>query len=189
MKCGKPIGDGQKEYCRDCLENEHFFRQGRALYAYPDVRQSIYRFKYKGRYEYAEFYGEETAKHLGNVIIGWKPDALIPVPLHNSRKRMRGYNQAEAYADALGRALGIPVNTGLVKRVKKTTPQKRLNRRMRQNNLKKAFKIYGNDVKLNTIIIIDDIYTTGSTVDAMAMALREAGIQNIYYVALAIGKE
>ncbi len=59
---------------------------------------------------------------------------------------------------------------------------------MRQNNLKRAFKICGNVVKLNTIIIIDDIYTTGSTVDAMAAVLQEAGIKHVYFIALAIGK-
>lgn len=188
-KCGKPIEDERKEYCTDCAENRHFYREGRALYEYGSIRQSLYRFKYKGRHEYAEFYGSELAKHMENVIRQWKPDALVPVPLHKSRRRQRGYNQAEVLAKALGKQLGIPVNTRLIKRVKKTVPQKKLNRRMRQNNLKKAFKIDRNDVKLSTIIIIDDIYTTGSTVDAMAVVLQEAGIKDIYFVALAAGRE
>ena len=76
----------------------------------------------------------------------------------------------------------------IVARSKKTMPQKSLDGVQRQNNLKKAFKILKNDVKLNTIVIIDDIYTTGSTVDAMAAILRTAGVKNIYYAALAIGR-
>lgn len=188
-KCGKPIEDERKEYCTDCQENVHLFKEGRALYEYRSIRHSLYRFKYKGRYEYAEFYGRELAENLGKVIREWKPDALIPVPLHFRRKQLRGYNQAEAVAAALGKRMGVLVNTTLIKRVKRTVPQKQLNRQMRQNNLKKAFKIYRNDVKLNTIIIIDDIYTTGSTVDAMAAVLQEAGIKNIYFIALAIGRE
>ena len=65
---------------------------------------------------------------------------------------------------------------------------KDLSAEARQNNLKKAFKICCNDVKLDTIVIIDDIYTTGSTIDAMCTELQKVGIKNIYYVALAIGR-
>lgn len=188
LKCGKPIADAGKEFCPDCQSNVHLYREGRALYEYRAVRASIYRFKYRGRYEYAAFYGKALAEGMEAVIRRWQPDALVPVPLHKARKRKRGYNQAEALARVLGKTLDIPVDTTLIQRVKKTTPQKQLNRQMRQNNLKKAFKIDRNDVKLNTIIIIDDIYTTGSTIDAMASALLEAGIQNIYFIALAIGR-
>lgn len=188
-KCGKPMMDEQEEYCRDCSENAHEYRQGRALYEYRSVRKSLYRFKYKGRKEYAEVYGRLLAEHMKDIISCWNPDALIPVPLHRSKKRIRGYNQAQELALVLGRYLQIPVETKIIRRIKKTVPQKQLDRQMRQNNLKKAFKIAGNDVKLSTIIIIDDIYTTGSTVDAMTAILREAGVQNVYFITLAIGRE
>jgi len=187
-KCGKPLSDQRQEYCGDCGSGDHLFVAGRALFEYPCVRKSIYRFKYKGRKEYGEFYGRELARHLGDDIRGWKPDALVPVPLHSSRMRARGYNQAEVLARELGRLLDIPVQTHLIRRIKKTRPQKQLNRLQRQNNLKRAFKLYRNDVKLKTIIIVDDIYTTGSTVDAMAAVLREAGIRSVYFVTIAIGR-
>ena len=90
-------------------------------------------------------------------------------------------------AREVGSRLNIPVNTELIKRVRKTAPMKNLSAKERQNNLKKAFKICHNDVKLSTIIIIDDIYTTGSTIDAMAYELRQTGVKNIYFAALAIG--
>ncbi|MBO5094245.1 MAG: ComF family protein [Lachnospiraceae bacterium] len=186
-KCGKGLVDEREEYCADCMQTQHFYTEGRALYEYPCVRRSMYRFKYKGRREYAEFYGGELARLLGDVIRRWNPDALVPVPLHRTRRRTRGYNQAQALADVLGRQLGIRVESGLLRRVKKTVPQKCLNREMRQNNLKKAFKLCRNDVKLNTIIVIDDIYTTGSTIDAAAAVLREAGIKEVYFIALAAG--
>ncbi len=187
-KCGKALTDSREEYCSDCESRKHLFREGRALYEYPCIKKSIYRFKYRGRKEYAEFYGRELAGHLGEAILSWKPDVLAPVPLHRSRKRMRGYNQAQALAEHLGKRLGIPVNSRLIVRTKKTVPQKLLSFEKRQNNLKRAFKITENVVKLNTIIIIDDIYTTGSTVDAMTEVLQEAGIKNVYFVALAIGR-
>ena len=91
-------------------------------------------------------------------------------------------------ARELSRHTGIPVNTSLVHRDKNTMPLKNLSYAERQNNLKRAFKMGQNDVKLSTIVIIDDIYTTGSTVDSMAQALREAGIPQIYFMALAIGR-
>jgi len=187
-KCGKALSDTRQEYCSDCAGGSHIYTEGRALYEYPCIRKSVYRFKYGGRKEYAGFYGRELAAYLGPTIRMWQPEALIPVPLHISRKQKRGYNQAELLARALGKELGIPVETRLIKRRKKTVPQKRLNRLQRQNNLKRAFKIVRNDVKLNTIIIIDDIYTTGSTMDEMASMLRETGIRNIYFIALAIGR-
>lgn len=171
------------------MEYEHKFTQGRALCEYRSIRQSLYRFKYKGRQEYAEVYGALLAAYLGDTIRSWNPDVLIPVPLHRARQRRRGYNQAELLAAELGKRLGIPADGKIVRRIKKTVPQKQLNRQMRQNNLKKAFKITRNDVKLSTIIIIDDIYTTGSTVDALAGIFREAGTENIYFITLAIGRE
>lgn len=188
-KCGKKIHSMQKEYCVDCEKKEHFFESGYSLFTYNEkLKASIYRFKYKGRVEYADFYGEEIAKRLGKKISGWKPDALVPVPLHKSREYKRGYNQSYEIAKVIGKQLEIPVRNDLLYRVKKTVPQKELDENGRQNNLKKAFKLRQNDVKLNTIIIIDDIYTTGSTVDAVAVELLHAGVQKIHYIALAIGE-
>ena len=112
----------------------------------------------------------------------------MPVPIHPSRKRRRGYNQAELIARELSGLSGIPVNTALMERIKKTRPLKNLSHEERQNNLKRAFKIRQNDVKLNTIVIIDDIYTTGSTIDSMARVLHGAGITEVYFVALTIGR-
>ncbi|MCI6552199.1 MAG: ComF family protein [Lachnospiraceae bacterium] len=186
MRCGKPLGK-EEEYCRDCAHKRHYYRQGAAVFEYSSIASSIHRFKYGGRQEYARFFGKTMALRLGRQLEMWKAQALVPVPVHASRKRRRGYNQAELLAAVLAQETGIPLRTDLIRRVKKTIPQKELNSVQRQNNLKKAFKILKNDVKLSTIIIIDDIYTTGSTVDAMAAVLLEHGAENIYYAALAIG--
>ncbi|MDE7339416.1 MAG: double zinc ribbon domain-containing protein [Lachnospiraceae bacterium] len=187
QKCGKELKDRRAVFCHDCAHRAHSYDRGMALFAYRSVADSIYRFKYRGRQEYAAYYGERMARILGRRILALHPDALVPVPIHVAKKRQRGYDQAEALANEVGRLLHIPVETKLIKRVRKTKPMKDLSAQERQNNLKRAFKICYNDVKLDTIIIIDDIYTTGSTVDAMAQELRRAGIQNIYFAALAIG--
>ena len=186
MKCGKKLSEDE-EYCRDCRKDNHVYVRGRALYEYESVAASLYRFKYSGRQEYGDFWGEEMAFYLGNFIREIKPDALIPIPLHASRKRQRGYNQATVLARALGRELNIPVKEKYLLRVKKTTPLKRLNPKERQNNLKKAFIISQNDVKLKRVILVDDIYTTGSTMDEAARTLINSGVEAVYFVALACG--
>ena len=188
MKCGKQLSVQCQEYCDDCLRRKHFYLQGKALYDYGSMADSIFRFKYMGRQEYAEFYGKDLYEHYGSWLLTVRPDALVPVPIHTSRKRKRGYNQAELLADELSKHCGIPVNRKLVIRKKKTRPQKDLTVQERQNNLKKAFKICKNDVKLSTIVIIDDIYTTGSTIDDMTRLLMASGVQKVYYMTLAVGR-
>lgn len=189
LKCGKHMEDEREEYCRGCRTTVHRFEQGRGLYLYPSVAQSIYRFKYAGRQEYAGFYAEQIVERLGKTIRAWRADALVPVPIHYTRKKERGYNQAEVLAEEIGKRMGIPVAADLVKRVRKTLPQKLLDDSERQNNLKKAFKIEKNDVKLKRVIIVDDIYTTGSTIDACAEELKSAAIEKVYFITAAIGKE
>ncbi len=186
MKCGKKL-QGEKEYCADCRRTRHRYTRGRILYEYDSAAASIYRFKYGERQEYAQYFGEEMGRSLGAFIREAAPDALVPIPLHKKRLQKRGYNQALLLAKALGACTGIPVADKILIRVKNTAPLKRQNPEERQNNLKKAFKITQNDVKLKTIIIIDDIYTTGSTIDEAASVLQGAGIGRIYFIALAGG--
>lgn len=187
-KCGKQLHKNEKEYCFDCSRKKHNFKQGLALYEYQGIKLSIYQYKYKGRAEYAEFYGTDIAEKLGEDILKWKPDALIPVPLHPSKKRLREYNQAELIAKNLGKKLCIPVYSDYVIRVRKTVPQKLLDDVQRQKNLERAFQISRNDVKLKKTVIIDDIYTTGSTIDAIASVLLQNGVEEVYFVALSIGE-
>ncbi len=186
MKCGKKLS-GEGEYCGDCTRREHAFVRGRAMYEYSSVAASIYRFKYRGRREYTAFFGQEIVAGLGDFIREIAPDGLLPVPLHPARMAARGYNQAELLARDIGRRLGIPVYGKLVRRVRNTRPLKQLNPKERQNNLKRAFNMPANDVKLKKIIVIDDIYTTGSTMDAVAEVLLAGGVQDVYFITLACG--
>ncbi len=188
MKCGKHLDREEKEYCKNCALNAHLYDRGRALFDYKSISLSIARFKYAGRQEYAAFYAACMAERLGGFIRDCGAQALVPVPLHKSRMRRRGYNQAEVLARELSALTGIPVVTDWIIRAEKTAPMKDLSAQERQNNLKRAFKIRRNDVKLSTVIIIDDIYTTGSTMDAMSCELKKAGVKRIYFVALAIGR-
>ena len=116
------------------------------------------------------------------------PDALVPVPMYAAKQRKRGYNQAEVLARAIGRRLEIPVEARVISRIRNTVPMKQLSEAERRNNLKRAFNIARNDVKLLTIIVVDDIYTTGSTIDEISREFRRAGVKRIYFLSLAIGQ-
>jgi len=187
-KCGKQLGDDEAEYCADCRKKEHLFERGFALYDYPSVRHSMYRFKYSGRTEYAGFFGRDMAEHFGAEFKKIGIEAVIPVPMYAAKKRMRGYNQAEELAKVLGRELGIPVIKDLVKRTKKTLPMKMLSPSERAANLKNAFIIGQFELKLRRILVVDDIYTTGCTSDAVAKVLKDAGVNEVYFAALSIGE-
>ena len=113
---------------------------------------------------------------------------IIAVPMHWRKRQKRGYNQGEVLARKTARLLNVPFRKDLVKKVKNTDSQKDLSREERKKNLKNAFKIKEPDVELNVVLIIDDVYTTGSTVDAVAKVLQEHGVGKVYYISLCIGK-
>lgn len=188
MKCGKPIQNSEEEYCADCSKTKHYFDRGYGIFRYRSVSGSVYRFKYSGRQEYADFYAEAAMKYIGREIKSMDADVIIPVPMYVKKQRKRGYNQAEVFAKALGKRLGIPVRNDVITRVRDTVPMKLLDSSERRTNLKKAFIISKNDVKFKCIILIDDIYTTGSTMDELAREFRRHGVERIFFVTLAIGQ-
>lgn len=188
MKCGKELRHEEEEYCEDCRKREHVYTAGRALFSYNEVMQrSVSAFKYKGRQEYAVFYGSEMAKHFKQQLKRWGAQVLIPVPVHKSRYRQRGYNQAALLAKSLSRYTGIPVDEGMLVRSKKTAAQKTLNNKERRKNLQGAFQLAKNVVQYKKIVLVDDIYTTGSTADACAGVLIQGGAEHVYLLCLCIG--
>lgn len=190
MKCGKPLKDDEKEYCIMCLTNKYNFNEGRSTFVYDDtMRFSIYRFKYGDRPEYAEFYSKEIYKKYKRKIKDWNADMIIPVPLHKSRLVKRGFNQAYLIAKELSKLSGIPVDENYLIRDKKTSAQKSLNASERANNIKNAFKIKKNKVKLKSVILIDDIYTTGATVNEISRVLKDNGVSNVYFLCVSTGRD
>ena len=189
-KCGKQLSNQRKEYCMDCSKKARSFTQGKALWIYEKgVRESLYRFKYQNRREYATVYAKEAVRRYGTWMKSKKIQAVIPVPLHKNRRRKRGFNQAEVLAKEIGSLLGVPVYKDLLIRTRDTKPQKTLNDAERKNNLKKAFKTTESIVQLKYILLDDDIYTTGSTLHAAASALKDAGAVEVYVFCISIGKE
>lgn len=187
MKCGTAIVGSEGKLCAGCREKRHGFVRGRSLYEYRSAAQSIYRFKYGNRQEYATAYAQQINDYLGGFLRNLNADAIVPIPLHKKRLAKRGYNQARLLSREISRVSGIPEIKDLLIRTKNTAPMKILSAPERQKNLKNAFIVRKNSVKLKTIILVDDIYTTGATMDEAARALHEAGIPEVYFVALAGG--
>ena len=189
LKCGKPVDNAETEFCYDCSRVKHIYSQGVGVWAYTnEIKNSIYQFKYHNKREYGEFYGYEVKNRYESIIKSWNADVLIPVPLHKSKLRKRGYNQAEIIAKSIGTFLDIPVDSQLLNRKKKTLAQKELNDKERLKNLENAFIIGEKVVKYKNVIIVDDIYTTGTTIDACSKILIDAGVAKVYYISLCIGK-
>ncbi|MCD7825032.1 MAG: ComF family protein [Clostridiaceae bacterium] len=191
VKCGRPVAQEQA-YCDVCRNKMWSYEGGRALWLYDRTMQkSIARFKYHGRQEYGKYYARELQQAFGNWIEQIRPDALIPVPIHRNRMRSRGYNQAEVLARELGKLTGVSVVSDLLLRSVDTTPQKELGSAERHKNLNRAFTISGKMQELcrnvKCVIIIDDIYTTGSTVEACARVLKQAGISRVYFLCMCTG--
>lgn len=191
-KCGKPVEE-EMEYCRDCSGKAVSFQSGRAAFLYNGaMRGSVSRFKYQGRAEYAAFYAEMIWNREREWIRGRKADLLVPVPVHPKRSHKRGYNQAALVARFLGKLTGIPVSEDFLLRIKNTLPQKELSDHERRLNLQQAFTVSDREQELypwaKCVIIIDDIYTTGSTIEACAQVLKGAGIDKVYFLCVCIGK-
>lgn len=188
MKCGKQLLDVRKEYCLDCTKHKFHYIRGYSVFSYNRLMQSsLMAFKFHDKKEYSRFYAEQMADLFKRYLAHKNIQALIPVPIHETRRRERGYNQAELLAEEIGRLEGIPVRKDILYRKRKTAPQKELNSRERVENLKKAFEARMQEPQIARAVLVDDIYTTGSTAEACTQALLQAGVKDIYILCVCIG--
>ena len=187
--CGKPIRYEEKEYCEDCQKGTLFFEQGKSLWIHKDpAAWSIYQFKYHNRRIFAEYYAKELWRLYGKKIETWGIDTIVPVPLHWRRKLDRGYNQAEIIAKNLGRYSGIKVQAKGVRRIRYTERQKALGHKERKKNLTGAFEVTKHWKKARKVLIIDDIYTTGNTINEVAKILKQEGVEKVFFLTISIGQ-
>lgn len=156
-----------------------------ALFVYEDaIRDVIHRFKYSGCPGYARGFAELAVEHLEKDFFEGA-DALIPVPMHARKRRRRGYNQAEEFSMALSNITGVPTVLDYVRRIKGTRPMAGLTPDERASNVKGAFAL-GKPRGLKSALLIDDIYTTGATLDACADLLKQGGAEQIRSLTLAV---
>lgn len=184
--CGKPIQNGE-DICRDCRTTPHAFTQGMGAFLYNEtMRETMSYFKYKGRREYGEALGTELFREAGSRLLDWGVRAVLPVPIHKSRRRERGYNQAEILAARLAELAGLPLLTNVLLRTGQTPPLKNLSPRERREALARAMELRGPAPGV-PVLLVDDIYTTGATLDAAAGILRSRGTPEVYFLTVCIG--
>lgn len=188
-KCGRSLPNTNENYCEICKKHHFSFDRGFSLWEYNRaVRKSLHYFKYKGRKEYAKFYAKELFLSFPFLFDKLRIKALIPVPIHKKRYEERGYNQALALAEELSLLSGLPVLSEFLIRTKNTLPQNKLSESERKKNLEAAFSINTSSPHyfspIEAVLLIDDIYTTGSTADTCSLLLKEAGILHVYVLCL-----
>ena len=183
-RCGQPIEHGT--LCAMCQRGRfHHLDMARsaAVFGSP-LREVIHAFKYQGNVRLAEPLAEYM---LGRLRVdALRVDAIVPVPLHPDRFRQRGYNQAALLARHLAKATGIPLGENMVVRVRHTPPQVTLGFRERMENMEGAFAAM-NPARVagHSFLLIDDVMTSGSTLEACAHALKDAGAERVLGYTLA----
>lgn len=183
--CGCPVHGTERLSCGPCQKHPHDYDRGRAVFIYNrQIRKALVRFKYGGRMEYAGYFAAWMASRLPRPNI--LPDLLVPVPGHPNRALHYGYNQSLLLADALSRQINVPVADLLLRR-RSSLPQKTLNRVQRMRNMENAFSIRPVDLNGAYVLLVDDIYTTGSTVDVCAKQLKSCGAHLVDFMTVAIG--
>jgi ComF family protein len=180
-RCALPL-PADAPTCGNCLTRSLCFDRCDAafLYAFP-IDLLVRKLKYNGVLPHARLLGTLLASHVLTRRAGQlMPGALVPVPLHEDRYRERGFNQAAELARAIGRVLEIPVDTGLCARARATQDQAELGAAQRRRNVRGAFSMADRRRPVNAhLAIVDDVLTTGSTVDELAGVLRAGGARTI----------
>lgn len=150
------------------------------------VGRVVHAMKYRGVYRACTWLGERIAEMFLQAGETWDVDAVVPVPLHPSRKAERTYNQSELIAAAIARVLELPLRTDLLKRSLATRSQAGLSARARRDNMERAFRPGRNVLPGSRLMLVDDVITTGATVHAAMQTLLGAGVSEVFPVTVAL---
>lgn len=186
QKCGRPIRDGS--LCRVCRRYGRVYLKHRSVGIYDGVlAEAVKSLKYRGRLSIAQRLGRMMSSvALADPDMG-EVDAIVPVPLHRVRYRERGFNQALLLSKEVAGELGFPVVAGSLIRTRYTTQQTRLSRKKRRGNVAGAFKVNNvESIKDKRILLVDDVTTTGATIEECARALLEGGASAVCCLTAAI---
>jgi ComF family protein len=169
------------------MTHRKYFTMARALGAYEgSLREAIHRWKYEGKTYLTPFFAEWMEEGLNRH---WGPhslDLLIPVPLHTQRLRERGFNQALLLVKELSRRTGIPYRKTILQKKKPTIPQVNLSGTEREKGLRGAFQVIGKEELLGkSVLLVDDVYTTGATVNECSKVLLRGGAERVNVLTLA----
>lgn len=188
-KCGKQEVVSGTNLCNDCSNNAHYYDQGIALFTYDrEGKKIIQEIKFEGNKKLAKWLGEKLGEKLKTMP--WEPiDMILPIPLHSNRLDERGFNQSMEISKGILTDTKHFLYEDVLIRIKDTPHQTDLSKRDRQKNIQGAFRIQQEEViKDKIILLIDDVYTTGATMNACAETLQKAGAKKIYFAVAAIGR-
>lgn len=189
-KCGKILADDYRHrLCWDCRTFPHEFDKGFTCVQYGLLERGVLMdYKYKGRSYIGHKLGEIMYDRMEIEDVQY--DLIVPVPMHEKRLASRGYNQAQVMAKTLAAKKGVPCASELLVRRRETAAMKGLGSFDRYENLKNAFAVSAKNhytISGKRILLVDDIYTTGSTLDACSSVLKEAGAAAVYALTFACG--
>jgi competence protein ComFC len=181
-RCGVP--QNEADFCNNCQSSSPHFMALRAWAIYKGpVRQAVHRLKYKGDLGLGEVFGHLLMDYLRNLH--WHIDTVIPVPLGVERLAQRGYNQASLLARPVAWGLGLDYLPEALKRVRETRSQVDLSAVERKRNVLGAFRASRDQVAGRRVLVVDDVATSGATIDSCAAALRGEGAIEVYGLTLA----
>lgn len=185
--CGRPYPkspDSGDHLCGECAESAFAFHSARSAVVHTGlVRDLIHRFKFSGRLEYAAPLASLLSDVVRNHTGATTAELILPVPLHLKRLRDRGFNQSGILAGFLGKRLELPVGTDVLLRTDWKRPQTRLTRAERLDNVRHAFSVAMPwAVKTLRVLIVDDVFTTGTTLSECARVLLRAGAAEVHAV-------
>jgi ComF family protein len=187
--CGIPFISKEIEDhpCGACMTHRKYFTIARALGTFEgSLQEAIYRWKYEGKTYLTPFLAEWMAEGLNRY---WEPDShdlLIPVPLHPQRLRQRGFNQALLLVKELSRQTGIPYPKTILQKKKSTIPQVNLSGVEREKEVRGTFHVIGREGLLGkSVLLVDDVYTTGATVNECSKVLLRGGAERVDVLTLA----
>lgn len=184
LRCAEPMVS-ERGICGRCLTSPPAFGHCLALFHYTDVVQwMIQQFKFHQGLLYGRWLAQCMVENLPLAERFCRPDVIVPVPLHASRMRQRGYNQAGELGKHLAKELGLHLDLTACERVLKTKEQTALSAQKRRRNLRNAF-IVKQDFSGANVVVIDDVITTSATANAMAHALKKAGAEQVFVWAVA----
>lgn len=185
-KCGSPLPETWRvQVCPECRIHKSGLRIVRSVYYYEElIQQMILEIKYERRARYLRYLSQELCRQI-RIHFPASFEAIVPVPLHRKREWERTFNQAELMASRLSRLLGVPV-WKILRKSKKTAPQSSLSGTARRCNLKGAFECKPAKTLRHSVLLIDDVITTGATLEECARVLRKsAGVRKVYAITIA----
>lgn len=186
VKCGQSLPYGG-ENCYECRKEKRQIDIVRAAFSYEgDVRKLIIEMKYKKKEHLAEYLSGKMMEFMKRENLVFPVDIVMPIPLHSSNLRERGFNQSMSIARGVGRCINREAKDGVLVRKKKTRPQYGLAKEERLRNIEGAFMVRDfSCVNKRDILLVDDVATTLSTLEEAAGVLKEAGARRVYGLVVA----